>query len=159
MRLFVLIVVLFALSSGITAAEEMASTDAAAEEVSETVADILPESAVQIGEGEENGVLAVAYIFSPSEQEPSPISETSLAPVLFIRFLSVESNIGIEKGVAAYKLEDNNGEKTEARRLEYSEGYFIATLDTVSPGAYQLHIGSKLEDEKKRQFVYPLNIR
>lgn len=116
--------------------------------------DILPQEAVLLGEQEENGVLATAWIYRVPVSEVLPTNGQQFPYLLFARFLSVENNIRIEKGLAAYKLAAFDEERTPARKMEYKNGYFVAGIDSSAAGYSTLLIGCKLEDEKKRQFRY-----
>ncbi len=123
-------------------------------------ADILPPAAVPLGEQEQNGILAQAWFYRP------PASATGSSPdgnrpnaVLFLRFLSVENYLPVEKGLVAYKIENEEAVAPPARKMLFREGYFVADLEPLSRGKYLLRIGSKLEDEKKRQFHFDLTIR
>lgn len=123
------------------------------EELVEAV-DILPTDAISLGKKEENGVLAMAWLYRVPD---SAISESSskFPYLLFVRFLSVENNILIEKGLVAYKLEGEADKITPAEKMEPKNSYFVAGIN--SPWGYSsLHIGCKMEDEKKRQFEYVL---
>jgi len=125
------------------------------EELSEPV-DILPTEAVLLGQKEENGIMAMAWLYRVPASATSSENIKQFPYLLFLRFLSIENNILIEKGLVAYKLEDMTGDSTSAEKLEFKSGYFVAGID--SPGGYHaLDVGCKMEDEKKRQFKYILN--
>ncbi len=117
--------------------------------------DILPDGAILLGEGEENGIIARAWLYRAPE--PSG-GQQQQATRLFLRFLSAESNVVVEKGLVAFKIEDADGVSTPAFKMEFKKGYFVAGLADLSPGFYILHIGCKLEDDKKRQFRYELTV-
>ena len=116
--------------------------------------DILPPGAVLLGEPEENGVVATAWIYRVPSSEALPTDGQVFPYLLFARFLSAESNIRIEKGLAAYKLATLDEERTPARKMEFKNGYFVAGIEASLNRYSTLHIGCKLEDEKKRQFRY-----
>ena len=122
------------------------------EELSEPV-EILPADAVLLGQKEENGITAMAWLYRVPASSTSPENVKQFPYLLFLRFLSIENNILIEKGLVAYKLEDRAAVSTPAEKMEFKNGYFVSGID--SPGRYYaLHIGCKMEDEKKRQFKF-----
>ena len=123
------------------------------------VVDILPDEAVLLGEGEENGIIAMAWLYRAPAAPVESEQAARLPYLLFLRFISVESNIVVEKGLVAHKIEDMEGIATPAVKMEFKSGYFVDDLSAVAPGKYILNIGCKLEDEKKRQFEYELVIR
>lgn len=160
MRFFLLLAILF-FSLFCTSAWAQNQDSALAldtvEEGSEKL-DILPENAVLLGEEEENGIIAMAWLYRPEPVSAEAVIDRQLPDLLFLRFLSVENNIAVEKGLVAYKLENMEGIVTSAVKMEFKNGYFVVNLGGVSPGLYVLSIGCKLEDEKKRQFRYELKI-
>ena len=134
----------FAYAQGIASEAESVAEESAAP------VDILPPGATFLGESEENGVLAMAWIYRTPMVEGSD-TDAQFPYILFCRFLSVDSNIVIDKGLVAYKLESFDDEKTPAKQLEFKNGYFVAGLDSEAAGYSKMHIGCKLEDENKRQ--------
>jgi len=113
--------------------------------------DILPVGARLLGEHEENGVLATAWLY-----RTPPGQENEFPFLLFIRFIGTENNILVEKGLVAYKIEAGDGSREMARKMNFKNGYFVAGLSSMSRVSQTLLIGSKLEDEKKRQYRFSL---
>ena len=150
MRLFLLAI--FAFSSVSVAwglNTEPASPVSAETEVE--VVDILPKEARLLGEQEENGVLATAWLYRSPQ-----VQEAEFPLILFIRFIGTENNILVEQGLVAYKIEDAEGHRATALRMNFKNGYFVAGLDSIDQASQTLLIGSKLEDEKKRQYRFAL---
>ena len=148
---------LLLMSSNVFGQVQEAVTEPPAEE--EQKIDILPEEAVLLGEAEENGIIAMAWLYRPSAASLEADQGARLPHLLFLRFISVESNIAVEKGLVAHKIEDIEGNAAPAVKLEFKNGYFVDDLSGVAPGKYILNIGCKLEDEKKRQFQYEMVLR
>ncbi len=122
------------------------------EELSAPV-EILPTAAVLLDQQEENGIMAMAWLYRVPASPTSSENVNKFPYLLFLRFLSIENNILIEKGLVAYKLEDREEVSTPAEKMEFKNGYFVAGID--SPDRYYaLHVGCKMEDDKKRQFKF-----
>ena len=119
-------------------------------------ADILPDKAISLGENEENGVIAKTWIYRVPASDLQVNQVMQFPYLLFVQFHAVDNTIRIEKGIAAFKLESFDGERTKARKLEQKSGYFVAGLDSKDIGYPVIMVGCKLEDEKKRQFRYKL---
>ena len=151
MRLvFISIFIVFTFSSAWAQTSDPASP--ASGETEPAVIDILPVDALMLGSQEENGVLATAYLYkTPGDQNGE------FPYVLFVRFIGSENNILVEKGLVACKFEDTDGNRTSARKMDFKNGYFVAGLNATERRSQTLHVGCKLEDEKKRQYRYALN--
>ena len=121
--------------------------------------DILPESARSLGKEEQNDVRALAWLSRNDFAASGPLPDIDSPYLVFLRFRTIEGEVPIEKGLVAYKIEDMSGDKMPAREMDFRKGYFVAGLDSLAPGFYILHIGSKLEDEKKRQFSFDFSLR
>jgi len=122
--------------------------------------DILPADAVFLGEGEDNGVRALAYLYKAPAAPTGAATEKTLPYLLFVRFIHSESNVKVEKGLVAYKVEDqDDGYRRAATKMELKNGYFVASLNVERLRGKNLLIGSKLEDDKKRQYSYVLRTR
>ena len=138
------------------------NADPASEEVAEQTTeskDILPADAVLLGKTEENGVLAMAYLYKTPTSELVDTGNQAYPYLIFVRFIGVENNITIEKGLVAYKIEDSSEKRTPATRMELKSGYFVTALETPGRGYFILHIGTKLEDDHKRQYTFNLRIK
>jgi len=118
--------------------------------------DIRPTNAIALGELEENGVIAKAWIYRVSSSDLQEKQISPLPYLLFVQFYAVDNKIRIEKGIAAFKLETSDEERTRARKLEFKNGYFVAGFDMKDAGYASLLVGCKLEDEKKRQYRYKM---
>jgi len=132
---------------------------AAERESTTEMTDVLPGSARAVGKDQQNEVLAKAWIYRNQPSVQSPFPEINNPYILFLRFRTIEGDRPIEKGLVACKIEYMNGDRTPARKMELRSGYFVAGIDLQNAGFYSLHIGSKLEDEKKRQFSFNFSIR
>ena len=129
--------------------------DTSEEKLTEVV-DILPADAVLLGQQEENGVLALAYFYKTPSGAIGAGQGSDLPYLLFLRFIGAENNVLVAKGLVAYKLENGNGHITPAIKMDPKSGYFVAALNKSVRGRFTLHVGCKLEDDKKRQYQFTL---
>jgi len=118
--------------------------------------DIRPAKAISLGEMEENGVIAEAWIYRVTSSDLPEKQISPLPYLLFVLFHAVDNNVRIEKGIAAFKLESSDEERTRARKLEFNSGYFVAGFDMKDAGYSSLLVGCKMEDEKKRQYRFKM---
>lgn len=151
-----LIFILFVFSDHVFSQENQPASSDETLEVSEPV-DILPKAARLLGEAEDNGVFATAYLYRATDTAPlESLNENKYPYLLFIRFVHSESNLRVEKGLVAFKVEDSaTGEQTPAVKMELRNGYFVVPLKLKKRRGMMLHVGCKLEDDKKRQYSYP----
>lgn len=126
------------------------------ETAAEEPVDILPAKAIYLGEKEDNGVIAKAWIYRVPQSELQTVQSNQSPFLLFVQFNAIENNVRIEKGIAAFKLESIEEERTRARKLEFKSGYFVAGLETKAAAYSSILVGCKLEDEKKRQYRYKM---
>lgn len=142
-------------------AQESVATPVAVE-ANETPAeevDILPVDAVLLGEEEDNGVSAFAYLYKVTSTDTATSRSSNAPYLLFLRFIGKENNIVIKKGLTAFKLEDYTGTISPAKKMDLKNGYFVSPLEKPKRSYYTLHIGCKLEDDKKRQFRYKIRLK
>ncbi|PLX98923.1 MAG: hypothetical protein C0623_10645 [Desulfuromonas sp.] len=160
MRLIVQLVLIcillsFTNSFGQDLANPAAATDQTREAATEI--DILPPGAKLIGEEEDNNVRATAYIYKNRPSAAAIDNMNQFPYLLFVQFFHSGNNTSVENGLVAFKIEDIAEQtKTPAVQMEYKNGYFVAAFDTDRLRGKRLLIGSKLEDEKKRQYSYDL---
>ena len=81
---------LLLMSSSVYGQDQEAVTEPPPEE--EQKVDILPEEAVLLGEAEENGIIALAWLYRPSAAAVEAEQGARLPHLLFLRFISVSNS-------------------------------------------------------------------
>ena len=103
-----------------------------------------------IGEDTENGVKAVAKIMAYDDEKAAMINATHH---IMVYFTDAKSGEAITSGKVALKVKGHGGEAGKPMMLMQMGEGFGADL-RIEKGHYELEVGSKLTDGKKRQFEY-----
>ena len=106
----------------------------------------------RVGEMSTGGVLAIAYISALDSVENQKTTHR-----VVVTFVNEESTVALAKGLVGIKHRKLFGETSEPVWMNSSNEqpeFFVAAVSLKRRGTYLLIVGSKLEDDKKRQFTF-----
>jgi len=102
------------------------------------------------------GVRADAMLMDTSEAMANAGMESTHH--FMVNFSSDKDGTTMAEGMAAVKVTLPSGQETEAIKMMPMAGGFGADLTLKEDGAYTFTVGTKLNDEKTRQFVFKTEI-
>jgi len=120
------------------------------------MSEVAPEKTSSLGEQTVDGIKASAQLNDVREaMAKAGMKETHHLLVFF----TDQAGAKIETGAAAVKVTSPDGVESLALPMHGMAGHFGVDLLLAQPGAYQLTVGTKLADGKKRQFVFPAAVK
>jgi hypothetical protein len=77
---------------------------------------------------------------------------------VMVRFASANDH-PLDKGTVAVRITDPSGKTTEPMMMMGMEGSFGADVTLAARGKYNIEVACKLEDGKKRQYMFPYIVK
>lgn len=104
-----------------------------------------------------NGVKAMAHLLDTGKAMAA--AGMSTTHHFMVSFTDVATGKPLTSGVAAVKIIDPTGKKTEAvKMMSMAEG-FGADITLKQKGKYVLEVGTKLDNGEKRQFNFQYTVK
>jgi len=117
---------------------------------------------VMLGSKTTDGVIAVGHLMPVTEKEKDSMG-MKMTHNFMIMCNDEKTGDYIEEGLAALKVTDPSGHTSEAMKLMpmpmgMVKG-FATGVDLSEKGTYKFEVGSKLGDDKKRQFEFDYTVK
>lgn len=116
-----------------------------------------PDNMASIGSMSAQGVSASAYITALDAT-----SDPAFTHLVGVTFSNEKTGVALQKGLAGVKFRRLYGEASEPIWMEMQEqkpGFFVSRMTLKKKGTYLFIVGSKLEDNRKRQFTFQHSYR
>ncbi len=112
-----------------------------------------------LGSEVKKGVKARVHIKDVSEaMAKMGMDHTHHLMVSFVKDNNGAEGMAIEKGAVAVKVINPDESESKPVKMIGMEGHFGADLALQQPGLYHFRIGTKLEDGKKRQYHFHVEV-
>lgn len=112
---------------------------------------------IMVGDAVQDGVKALVHLKDVKDaMVKMGMKETHHFMVMFV---DVATGQPVESGVAAVKVKRADAKEEETIKLMGMQGHFGADIELTGPGDYRFTIGTKLADDKKRQFDFDFRLK
>ncbi len=107
---------------------------------------------IMLGDRTEDGVKASAHL----KDVKAAMAKMGMAEThhFMVMFMDTTTGKPIETGTVAVKIKGPKGEEGKPVELMGMDGHFGADVTLAEKGEYEFKVGTKLPDEKKRQFEF-----
>lgn len=116
------------------------------------------EGMMMLGNVEQDGVRAMAHIkaYDMATMEKMQKMGMSATHHFMVMFVDIATGKPINDGMAAVKVQPQGGEASDAVKLMNMDGGFGGDIIVPAGKPATLTVGTKVRDEKKRQFEFEL---
>lgn len=104
-----------------------------------------------------DGIKAMAHLQDLRQGAAQPAAGATHN--LMVGFEEEGKGTAIAKGRAAVKVTGPDGQTGSAITLNLKEGFFRGDLELKKPGLYTFEVGTKLADDKARQFRFTYELK
>lgn len=117
----------------------------------------MTEQMVMLGSATVDGVKAMAHI----SDIRAAMAEANMAAThhFMVAFAGEADNAAIQSGRVAVRITAPGGQTSSAIALHAMDGHFGADVELSEPGRYTFEVGSRVGDDKARQFRFDHEVK